>query len=246
MSLLFDPHAWIALITLAAVEIVLGIDNIVFIAILANRLPENQRAKARTLGLLVAMVTRIMLLLSISWVTQLTEPLVTVFAHGISGRDLILFSGGMFLLGKSTVEIHHQLEGVSEGVPSSYKATFGRVLLQIAILDIVFSLDSVITAVGLAEHVSVMIMAIVCAVFVMMFAAGPVSSFVEAHPTIKMLALSFLLLIGLTLVTEACGIHIPKGYVYFAMGFSLFVEVLNVRSRKKNANSVHLHHKFAE
>jgi predicted tellurium resistance membrane protein TerC len=239
-----NPEAWIALLTLTAIEIVLGIDNIVFITILAGRLKEGQRDLARKLGLMVAMVTRILLLLGISWVVQLTEPLFEVLGHGFSGRDIILLFGGMFLLAKSTLEIHHMLEGQASDLPGVVQATFIGVVVQIGLLDIVFSLDSVITAVGLADDVSVMILAIVIAVMVMLFSAKVVGDFVEEHPTLKMLALSFLLLIGLTLVTEAFHLHIPKGYVYFAMAFSLLVEVLNLRLRTKAAHKVQLNRKF--
>jgi predicted tellurium resistance membrane protein TerC len=248
MELLLDPQAWVAFLTLAALEIVLGIDNIIFITILANRLPESQRAKARRFGLLLAMGTRILLLLSLAWVMRLTEPLFTVLAHAVSGRDLILFFGGLFLIGKSTLEVHSSLEGPEEHtVASAARISFMGVIVQIGLLDIIFSLDSVITAVGLVDQVPVMIAAIVTAVAVMMLAAGPIGDFVERHPTIKILALSFLILIGFALVGEGVGLHIPKGYIYFAMAFSLTVEMLNLRMRRKRAAApVRLHNQPAE
>ena len=242
MELLLDPGVWAAFVTLTALEIVLGIDNIIFISILANRLPEEQRASARRFGLLLAMATRIALLLSIAWVMQLTTPLFELLDHAVSGRDIILFGGGLFLIGKSTVEIHSSLEGPEEhALPSEKKVGYISVIVQIGILDIVFSLDSVITAVGLAEHVPVMVAAIVVAVLVMMLAAGPVSAFVDRHPTVKMLALSFLILIGVALVGEGAGFHIPKGYIYFAMAFAFTVEMLNLRLRRGVAKPVQLH-----
>jgi predicted tellurium resistance membrane protein TerC len=241
MNLQFSTEAWLALATLTALEIVLGIDNIVFISILAGKLPQAQRGRARTLGLALAMGTRILLLLSLTWVMGLVNPLFTIVGQEISGRDLILIVGGLFLLWKSTSEIHEKLEGEEhEREVSRAKISFSGVLVQIALLDIVFSLDSVITAVGMANHLWVMIAAIVIAVGVMMFMSGPLSRFVERHPTVKMLALSFLLLIGMALVAEGFDQHIPKGYIYFAMGFSVFVEMLNLRLRK-SAVSVHLH-----
>jgi len=244
MELLLDPHAWAAFVTLTALEIVLGIDNIIFITILANRLPVAQRDRARRLGLMLAMGTRILLLLSLAWVMRLTEPLFAIAGHAVSGRDLILLFGGLFLIAKSTVEIHSALEGPEEHkVGAAARAGFLGVIVQIGILDIIFSLDSVITAVGLAEQVPVMIAAIVVAVLVMMWAAGPVGAFVERHPTIKMLALSFLILIGVALVGEGVGFHIPKGYIYFAMAFSLAVEMLNMRMRGRRAAPVQLHNK---
>ncbi len=233
MDLLTSPEAWIALATLTTLEIVLGIDNIVFISVLADRLPPEQRPKARQLGLTVAMVTRILLLFSITFIMRLTAVLFTVFEHGVSGRDLILIVGGLFLLTKSTREIHHKMEGEhEEAVDATDGVTFGGVLIQIAILDMVFSLDSVITAVGMADDLAVMVVAVVLAVGVMMISAGPVGNFVSHHPTVKMLALSFLLLIGTSLIAEGVGFHIPKGYIYFAMGFSVFVEFLNLRTRR--------------
>jgi len=242
MSLLMDPGAWLALLTLSAVEIVLGIDNIIFIAILAGKLPAKQQAKGRTVGLLLAMVTRILLLLSITLIMKLTQPLFTLVTLEFSGRDLILIAGGLFLLGKSTVEIHGNLEGEEMHAPANppKRATFISVIIQIMILDIVFSLDSVITAIGLAKHLSVMIAAIVLAVIVMIFLAGTISSFVDNHPTIKILALSFLLLIGVSLVGEGMDLHIPKGYIYFAMSFSVFVEILNMKIRKQHPEPLKL------
>ncbi|MCP1340173.1 TerC family protein [Idiomarina sp. M1R2S28] len=236
------PEAWIALATLTALEIVLGIDNIIFISILVGRLPEHQRDKARTIGLGLAMGTRLLLLFSLTWVMTLTDPLFSIFAEEISGRDLILLLGGLFLLGKSTLEIHHALEGDSQSEKSPVAASFIGILIQIAILDVVFSLDSVITAVGLAEQLSVMVIAVIISVGVMLVAAKSVSDFVDKHPTIKMLALSFLILIGMTLVGEGFGFHVPKGYVYFAMAFSLAVEMLNlkIRSNRKKPQPVEL------
>ena len=231
MDLLTSPEAWVALATLTTLEIVLGIDNIVFISILADRLPLEERAKARQLGLLLAMLTRILLLFSITLIMRLTEPLFEVFQHDVSGKDLILIVGGLFLLTKSTREIHHKMEGEDEeSADAGKKATFGGVLIQIAILDMVFSLDSVITAVGMADDLAVMVTAVILAVGVMMISAGPVGNFVSSHPTVKMLALSFLLLIGMSLIADGAGFHIPKGYIYVAMGFSVFVEVLNLRA----------------
>lgn len=226
-------EAWIALLTLTVLEIVLGIDNIVFISILASKLPFHQQARARTTGLALAMITRILLLLSLTWIMRLTAPLFAVLEHEFSGRDLILLAGGIFLIWKSTHEIHERLEGESESERAARGAvTMGGVLVQIALLDLVFSLDSVITAVGMANQLEVMIAAIIFAVGFMMFAARPISAFVDRHPTVKMLALSFLLLIGVTLIAEGFGQHIPKGYVYFAMAFSVLVEALNLRARK--------------
>jgi predicted tellurium resistance membrane protein TerC len=234
LDFLFSAESWAALLTLTLLEIVLGIDNIVFISILAGKLPSERRRRARTLGLALAMGTRILLLLSLTWIMRLTRPLFTVGPQEISGRDLILLLGGMFLLWKSTHEIHERLEGTAEVVhQAGLKAnTMTSVLTQIALLDIVFSLDSVITAVGMAKEVAVMIAAIVISVGIMMWASGPLGDFVERHPTVKMLALSFLLLIGMALVAEGFHQHIPKGYIYFAMGFSVFVEMLNLRSKR--------------
>ncbi|MBN1239333.1 MAG: TerC family protein [Gammaproteobacteria bacterium] len=240
MEWIASPEAWVALATLTLLEIVLGVDNIVFISVLVGRLPEAQRQRARLLGLGLAMGTRILLLLVITWIMRLQAELFTVLDVGISGRDLILIAGGLFLLAKATLEIHHSLEGVDEGGHEARAASFVSVLVQIALIDIVFSLDSVITAVGMAEDVAVMIIAIVIAVGVMMFSAGAIGRFVDAHPTVKMLALSFLVLIGVTLIAEGIDLHIPKGYIYFAMFFSVSVEMLNLRLRRRRA-PVHLH-----
>ncbi len=234
MDWISDPNAWIALSTLTLLEIVLGIDNIVFISILAGRLPKEDQARARTIGLALAMLGRIVLLLSLNWVMGLTEGLFSVMGRDISGRDLILIVGGVFLIYKSTTEIHHKLEGIED----EHKAVVGTanmrgVLIQILMLDVVFSLDSVITAVGMAQQIGVMIVAVVLAVMVMMITSSRISSFIEKHPTLKMLALSFLLLIGVNLVAEGFGQHIPKGYIYFAMAFSIFVEALNLKARTK-------------
>jgi predicted tellurium resistance membrane protein TerC len=232
MSELLTAEAALALVTLTALEIVLGIDNIIFISILAGKLPANQQGRARTLGLSLAMGTRILLLLSLTWIMQLTSPLFALFGHEFSGRDLILGIGGLFLIWKSVREIHERVEGDPHAaVTGPARVTFRGVLVQIALLDIVFSLDSVITAVGMANQIAVMIAAVVIAVVFMMFAAGPVSEFIEKHPTLKILALSFLLLIGVTLIAESLAFHIPKGYIYFSMAFAVFVEAINLRVR---------------
>ncbi|KSW24703.1 TerC family protein [Pseudomonas citronellolis] len=232
MEWLASPEIWVAFLTLTALEIVLGIDNIIFISILVSRLPAAQQPKARFFGLALAMGTRILLLLSITWVMRLTADLFEVFGQGVSGRDLILFFGGLFLLFKSTMEIYHSLEGAEEGGQGSARSRgFMAVIIQIAIIDIIFSLDSVITAVGLVQNVPVMIAAIVISVGVMMLAAGTISDFIDKHPSLKMLALSFLIVVGTVLVAEAFEVHVPKGYVYFAMAFSLAVEALNIRLR---------------
>ena len=231
MEWISNPEAWIALATLAVLEIILGIDNIIFISILADKLPGERQASARQLGLLLAMATRLALLGTINLIMKLTQPLFGLLGHTLSGRDLILVVGGLFLLTKATREIHHRLEGDDEHAGEARAASYGSILLQIALMDMVFSLDSVITAVGLAEDFAVMVIAIVLAVAVMMLAANAVSRFVNDHPTVKMLALSFLLLLGMTLVAEGFGHHIAKGYIYFAMGFSIFVEALNLRAR---------------
>jgi predicted tellurium resistance membrane protein TerC len=243
---LTSPEAWIALGTLTALEIVLGIDNIIFISILVGRLPENQRAFARRMGLGLAMMARLGLLFSISWVMGLTEPLMTVLAHAISGRDIILVGGGLFLLAKATHEIHNSLEGIEESGSTVVAASLGMVLLQIAVLDIVFSLDSVITAVGLVDQVSLMAIAIILSVLVMLVAAKAIGDFVDAHPTIKILALSFLILVGVTLMVEGFDVHVPKGYIYFAMAFSVTVEMLNIRMRKKRMAPVKLYKAISE
>ena len=232
MEWLTDPHAWMALATLTALEIVLGVDNIIFISILCGRLPRNQQARARTLGLGFAMLTRLGLLFSLTWLMSLTAPLFTL-GKEVSGRDLILIAGGLFLLWKSVHEIHNALEGEEDDPSVPAAATFGAVIVQIAIIDIVFSLDSVITAVGLVDEIEIMAIAIIIAVGVMMLAAGPISRFVDDHPTIKMLALSFLILIGIALIGEGWDLHIPKGYIYFAMAFSVAVEMLNIRIRAR-------------
>jgi predicted tellurium resistance membrane protein TerC len=244
MSWLSDPDVWIGFVTLLALEIVLGIDNIVFISILAGKLPPAQQPLARKTGLAVALVTRILLLLTLSWVIGLTAPLFEVFGKEISGRDLILIVGGLFLLAKSTYEIHDRLEGEEGHASAKVGASFAAVVAQIGVLDIVFSLDSVITAVGMVDELGVMIAAVIVAVGVMLVASGPISRFVTQHPTIKMLALSFLLLIGLGLVLDGLEQHIPKGYIYFAMGFSLFVELLNLRMRPAHGEAVALHERY--
>ena len=232
MEWLANPEIWVAFFTLTALEIVLGIDNIIFISILVSRLPKAQQPKARFFGLALAMGTRILLLLSISWVMRLTADLFQVFEHGVSGRDLILFFGGLFLLFKSTMEIFQSLEGAEEEHGAGGKSYgFLGIILQIAIIDIVFSLDSVITAVGLVDNVPVMIAAIIISVIVMMLSAGTISDFIDKHPSLKMLALSFLIMVGTLLVAESFGVHVPKGYVYFAMAFSLAVEAINIRLR---------------
>ncbi len=234
MSWLAEPENWLALFTLTVLEIVLGIDNIIFIAILVGKLPAGQQPRARRLGLFLAMFIRIGLLAALAWMVKLTAPLFTVLGQELSGRDLILLAGGLFLLYKSTREIHERLEGEEGGASARAAATFVSVIIQILLLDIIFSLDSVITAVGMANHLPIMIAAVVIAVGVMMFAAGPIGDFVSRHPTIKMLALSFLLLIGFSLIAEALDRHIPKGYIYFAMAFSVFVEMLNIRVHRKS------------
>lgn len=240
MDWLSNPEAWVALLTLTILEIVLGVDNIIFISILAGKLPGAQQDKARRLGLLAAMVMRILLLLSIAWIARLTRPLFTVFQFDLSGRDLILAAGGLFLLGKSVHEIHDKLEGEEGDTIRKVPPSLTGVVVQIMLLDVVFSLDSVITAIGMAKDLGVMITAVVAAVGVMMFAARPIGEFVEQHPTIKILALSFLLLIGMSLIAEALEFHIPKGYIYFAMGFAVFVEMVNIRMRR-GAHPVKLH-----
>jgi predicted tellurium resistance membrane protein TerC len=246
MNWITDPEIWIALITLTTLEIVLGIDNIVFITILADKLPKSQRERARLVGLALAMVSRIILLLSLSWIIRLTAPIFSIASFEISGRDIILIIGGVFLLAKSTFEIHDKLEGEEGHSSASTQATFTAVIVQIMLLDVVFSLDSVITAVGMVNQVGVMVAAIMIAVVIMMFAVNSISAFVTDHPTIKILALSFLLLIGFSLIVEGLHQHIPKGYIYFAMGFSVFVEVLNLRLRAKPAEPVKLREAYTE
>jgi predicted tellurium resistance membrane protein TerC len=245
MELLSNPQVWIAFGTLLLLEIVLGVDNVVFISILAGKLPAADRKRARTIGLSLALITRILLLLSLAWIVKLTAPLFAVLGHPISGRDLILLLGGLFLIGKSTHEMHGHLEGESGHASGGRPPGFASVIAQILVLDVVFSLDSVITAVGMVDQIEVMIAAVVVALIVMLGFAGTISGFVERHPTLKMLALAFLLLIGTTLIAEGLGQHISKGYIYSAMAFSLFVEGLNLRIRKRS-EPVHLHHSIAD
>jgi len=246
MSWLFTAEGWIALVTLTALEIVLGIDNVVFLSILAGKLPSGQQSRARRVGLALAMLMRIALLASLAWIIRLTAPLVDVAGRPFSGRDLILIAGGLFLLAKGTREIHERLEGRSGHVSARVAPSFAAVIVQIVLLDIVFSLDSVITAVGMARDLGVMITAVVAAVVVMMVAAEPISAFVHQHPTVKMLALSFLLLIGVSLMVDGFGQHISKGYIYFAMGFSILVEMLNLRVRRLQGPPVELHEPYTE
>ncbi len=244
MNWIAEPEAWIAFATLLGLEIVLGVDNIIFISILAGKLPVAQQAKARFVGLGLAMIMRIILLFSISWVIGLVDPLFSVLGKTVSGRDLILFFGGLFLIGKATHEIHQKLEGVTGQASAAVRTTFTSVILQIILLDAVFSLDSVITAVGMVDDIGIMISAVVVSIAFMMVFAGPLSTFVDRHPTLKVLALNFLILIGLCLVAEGWGHHIPKGYVYFAMGFSILVETINIRIRSKQ-DPVKLHEAYA-
>jgi predicted tellurium resistance membrane protein TerC len=246
MEWLADPQAWIALLTLTLLEIVLGIDNVIFISILAGKLPQADQKKARTIGLGGALVMRVLLLLSLAWIVKLTRPLFEVAGHGISGRDIILILGGLFLMAKATHEIHDKLEGEEGTAVKKITPTLTSVVVQIMLLDIVFSLDSVITAVGMAKELGVMIAAVIIAVVIMLFSAGSISAFVDRHPTVKMLALSFLLLIGTSLIAEGLEFHIPKGYIYFAMAFSVFVEVLNIRFRTVAKEKVHLHDAYHE
>ena len=244
MELLTDPQVWLAFLTLTALEIVLGIDNIIFISILADRLPANQRQRARTTGLLLAMLMRIALLFSIGWILGLTQTLFTVAGHPFNGRDLILLLGGLFLIYKSTTEIHAKLEGEEhERETGAATISFSSVIIQIVLLDIVFSIDSVITAIGMTTNITIAVVAVVISIGIMLVAAKPLADFVNRHPTVKILALSFLLLIGMTLVAEGLGQHIPKGYIYFAMTFSVVVEILNLRLRKKT-EPVHLHQRL--
>jgi predicted tellurium resistance membrane protein TerC len=244
IELLTDPAAWAAYLTLTALELVLGIDNIIFIAILTDRLPQERRALARRIGLGLAMFMRIGLLLVLAWIIGLTRPLFTVLAQEISGRDLILLAGGLFLLWKSTMEIHQLMEGEEGKSSTTAPATFGGVIFQVIILDVVFSLDSIITAVGMVDEIEIMIAAVVTSVALMMVFAGPVARFVSQHPTIKMLALSFLFMIGMVLIADGLGHHVPKGYIYFALVFSLTVEMLNLRLRKKRGLPVRLHERY--
>jgi predicted tellurium resistance membrane protein TerC len=246
MDWITDPQAWIGFATLTVLEIVLGIDNIIFISILADKLPKAQQARARIIGLGLAMLTRILLLFSLTWIIRLTEPLFTVLGEEISGRDLVLILGGLFLLAKSTHEIHENLEGQEGEVSARVGPSFASVLIQIMLLDIVFSLDSVITAVGLVDELGVMVTAVIVAVIFMMVFAGPIGGFVSRHPTIKMLALSFLILIGVALIAEGLDQHIPRGYIYFAMAFSVLVEMLNLKARKKKPEPVHLRQAYSE
>jgi predicted tellurium resistance membrane protein TerC len=243
MDSLTDPQIWIALGTLTFLEIVLGVDNIIFISILSGKLPADQQVRARRIGLLAAMGMRILLLMSLAWIIKLTAPLFTVIGQEISGRDIILILGGLFLMGKSTYEIHDKLEGEEGHASAKVAASFASVIFQIMLLDIVFSLDSVITAVGMVDVLWVMVTAVIISVGIMLLAAEPISAFVHEHPTVKMLALSFLLLIGLSLMAEGFDHHIPKGYIYFAMGFSVFVEMINLRL-KKVSKPVHLHERY--
>jgi predicted tellurium resistance membrane protein TerC len=245
MESLTDPQIWIALLTLTFLEVVLGVDNIIFISILSGKLPEEQQPRARRIGLLGAMITRVLLLFSLAWIIRLTAPWFTVLGQEISGRDLILIFGGLFLLGKSTYEIHDKLEGEEGHASKKVPSSFSSVIIQIMLLDIVFSLDSVITAVGMVDVLWVMVAAVIIAVAIMMVSAEPISAFVHTHPTVKMLALSFLLLIGLSLILEGFDHHIPKGYIYFAMGFSVFVEMVNLRLRRVSAPVV-LHDRYKE
>lgn len=246
---IMQPEAWIALLTLTALEIVLGIDNIIFISILVGRLPAEQRVFARRAGLGLALLTRLGLLMSLAWIMGLTDPLFTVLNEAISGRDIILIGGGLFLLAKSTHEIHNSLEGEDENdgnMAGKAGAALLSILMQIAVLDIVFSLDSVITAVGMVSNVTLMALAIIIAVGIMLWASGPISDFVDAHPSIKMLALSFLILVGVTLIAEGLGLHVPKGYIYFAMAFSFGVEMINIRMRKNRNKAVALRKQISE
>jgi predicted tellurium resistance membrane protein TerC len=244
MDAFLTSSGLVALITLTFLEIVLGVDNVIFISILSSKLPGSQQARARRLGLLAAMGTRILLLLSVVWIVRLTAPLFYILGRSISGRDLILIGGGLFLLAKATIEIHERLEGEEGHSSARVRPSFAAVITQIVLLDIVFSLDSVITAVGMVDEITIMITAVILAVAVMMFSAGPISSFVNRHPTVKVLALSFLLLIGVSLIGEGLSVHIPKGYIYFAMAFCAFVEMINLRVRRVTT-PVHLHEPYA-
>ncbi|HSC76366.1 MAG TPA: TerC family protein [Pseudomonadales bacterium] len=245
MHLLTDPQAWMAFFTLTALELVLGIDNIIFISILVEKLPKAQREVARRIGLFLAMFMRIGLLMTLAWIAGLTDPVFSLLDHGVSGRDIILVAGGLFLLWKSTQEIHQLLEGIEGEASSTVKNTFFAIILQIIVIDLVFSLDSIITAVGMVNQIPVMIAAVVASVGLMMAFAGYIGSFIEEHPTIKMLALAFLLVVGVVLIADGSGYHIPKGYVYFAMAFSVAVESLNIRLRKRAYKPVDLHESYA-
>jgi predicted tellurium resistance membrane protein TerC len=246
MDWISDPATWIAFLTLVALELVLGVDNVIFISILSGKLPQEQQKRARTTGIMLAVVTRILLLLSLKWIVGLTDALFSIYGFDVSGRDVVLLVGGLFLLWKSVHEIHQKLEGEEGQSSAKVRAAFWSVIAQIMVLDIVFSLDSVITAVGMVDEIAIMIGAVVISAIVMVFTSGPLSTFVEHHPTIKMLALSFLLLIGFTLIVEALHQHIPKGYIYFAMGFSVFVEMLNLRLRKTAEKPVTLHEPYTK
>ena len=245
MEWLTEPQTWIAFVTLVVLELVLGVDNVIFISILADRLPDQQQSRARQTGLALAVISRILLLFSLSWIIGLTEPLFTVFTFEISGRDIILVLGGLFLLGKATSEIHQKLEGIEGHAAAPVASSFASVIVQVLLLDVVFSLDSVITAVGMVNQLPVMVAAVIVAAAGMIVLCGPISDFVDRHPTVKMLALSFLLLIGFTLIVEGLHQHIPKGYIYFAMSFSVFVEMLNLRLRKVRGEPVKLHRPYA-
>jgi len=245
MEWVANPEIWLSLLTLTALEIVLGIDNIVFIAVLVGKLPKGQQPRARRLGIILALIPRLVLLLAIAWVIGLTEPLFTVFGHGFSGRDLILFAGGVFLIYKATHEIHGSLEGEEGEASARVHAQLTAVVVQIAIVNLVFSIDSIVTAIGMANEIWVMAAAIILSMIVMLLAAGPVGGFVERHPTVKMLALSFLLMIGTTLIADSFGVHVPKGYIYAAMGFSVFVEALNMAHRRRQ-KPVHLRQAYHE
>jgi predicted tellurium resistance membrane protein TerC len=245
MEWLGDPQIWLSLLTLTALEVVLGIDNLVFIAVLVGKLPKADQPRARNLGIVMALVPRLLLLLAIAWVIGLTEPLFELFGHGFSGKDIILFAGGLFLLYKATHEIHTSLEGEEGEASARVRAKLAAVVTQISLLNLVFSIDSIVTAVGMANEIWVMAVAIILSMLVMLLAARPVGNFVEAHPTVKMLALSFLLLIGTTLIADSCGAHIPKGYIYAAMGFSVFVEALNMAHRRR-AKPVHLRQTYSD
>ncbi|HJS17690.1 MAG TPA: TerC family protein [Anaerolineales bacterium] len=246
MDWITQPETWIAFLTLVALELVLGVDNVIFISILAGKLPQEQQQRARTTGIILAVVTRILLLFSLRWIVGLTDTLATVLGFEVSGRDLVLFAGGLFLLWKSVHEIHQKLEGEEGHSSAKVRGAFWSVIAQIMVLDIVFSLDSVITAVGMVDEIAIMVAAVIISAIVMVYTAGPLSGFVERHPTVKMLALSFLLLIGFTLIVEALHQHIPKGYIYFAMGFSVLVEMLNLRLRRNAERPVNLHEPYTK
>lgn len=246
MELFLEPGTWLALLTLTFLEIVLGVDNIIFISIISNKLPEAKRSKARNIGLLLALVMRVGMLFGITWIITFTEPLFTVFEQGISGRDLILLVGGLFLIGKSTSEIHHKMEGETEQVKESPGAKMGNVILQIVMLDLIFSFDSILTAIGMTEHLILMVIAVIISMLIMMIFAGKISAFIKKHPTLEVLALSFLILIGFMLVLESFEMHVPKGYIYFAVFYALIVEVLNLRIRRKKRNPIELRKRIEE